>query len=317
MKKTKYHSEIVADEKRAPEILRILYGEYVDSRKLFRYVNRETHAPQRKYVPADVPLGGFEHRKWLFFAAMTDRREESERVYASHKRLFSRARFLYTDEVMEMPPQRIAEILKSEKIGSPGQSAKYWPRCTETLYGDFFGDPIHLYKEKSIAALLAFKKSRAKEPLPGFGPKILSLLSLFYEELGLMQMPEDAFPVDVHVQRFAISTGIIQGSGKVTNEDVEKVLRPLLCAVVREEGWSALELSHAIWFLGNRLCKGCYQKRAAEFLCPAYGYCGGSISTKPYFRHGVWDFDALRHRKGGDRDFILFENAPLFTVSGG
>ncbi len=102
----------------------------------------------------------------------------------------------------------------------------------------------------------------------------------------LIRIPEDAFPVDAHVQCFAISTGIISGCGKALNEDVEKALRPFLCQIVLEEGWSALELSHAIWFLGNRLCSGCYCSVVPQVFCPSYGHCEGSISTTTYFRRG-------------------------------
>ena len=127
-----------------------------------------------------------------------------------------------------------------------------------------------------------------------------------------MEMPVDAFPVDVHVQRFAISNGIIKSSGKVLNEEVERILRPLLCEIVLEKGWSALEMSHAIWFLGNRLCSGCYRDSIPKILCPSYGHCGGSISTITYFRRGFWDLGVERHRKGGSSNFALPESSPLF-----
>ena len=162
----------------------------------------------------------------------------------------------------------------------------------------------------SVEDILLFKKGGGD--LPGFGPKILSLLSLFYEELGLLTMPPDAFPVDVHVQRFVISTKIVTANAPATNEQVERVLRPLLCEVCVEEGWKPLELSHALWFLGNRCCNGCYNNAATEFLCPAYAKCGGSISTLPYSRRGIWEITEPRHRKGGTRMFSLPSNTPLF-----
>ncbi|MHB8660801.1 MAG: hypothetical protein ACYC75_02600 [Minisyncoccota bacterium] len=297
---------------RAKNVLGTLYTAYVHNQKLFRHVNREMHAPQRRHFPCGVPKGSLGHRQWLFFAAMTDRREESERVYASHARLATRAPELYTRSVVKMASHEIAAILKSEKVGSPEQSARYWPRSAETLFGEFLGDPLNLYQKGRIDDLLEFKRNGHGDKLPGFGPKILSLLALFYAELGLIGMPEDAFPVDVHVQRFAISTGIIRSSGRIASEKVEKVLRPLLCKIIFEEGWSALELSHAIWFQGGRLCNGCYRNSVSELLCPSYNQCDGSISTTSYFRKGVWDFDAARHRKGGDRNFTLPDFSPLF-----
>lgn len=319
MKKTKSRSEVVLDKERARCVLGALYESYRHEKKLFQHVSRETHAPQQKYFPVGVSKGSAEHCRWLFFATMTDRREDSDRQYASHERLSQKAPELYTRDVIKMAPQEILGLLKSEKVGSPGQSARYWPRCAETLFEYFAGNPLHLYQEGGgrINGLLDFKRSKQGDRLPGFGPKILSLLSLFYEELGLLRMPEDAFPVDVHVQRFAISTGIMKSSGIVTNEVAERMLRPFLCRVVYEEGWSALELSHAIWFLGSRLCKGCYRSSVSKLLCPVYDQCGGSISTTMYFRKGLWDFSADRHRKGGSSDFALPNSSPLFLQGAG
>lgn len=319
MKKTKSrsnHTSIIVDEERARVVIGNLYESYVHNRGLFRYVGRETDAVQRRFIPKGMKPGSEAHCCWLFFATMTDRREESERVYESHTRLAISCPKLYTDAVIRMNPQSIAERLSAEKVGSPGQSARYWPRCAATLFDYFSGDPLALYQMEGglINDVLRFKPSREGDRLPGFGPKILSLLALYYEELGLMRMPEDAFPVDVHVQRFVISTGIVRTTGTALNEEIEKVVRPLLCRICREEGISALELSHAIWFLGNRCCRGCYRNRAAEQLCPSYSHCGGSISTLTYTRKGSWDFDAPRHRKGGERTMMLPSDMPLFLM---
>lgn len=312
MKKTKFRSEpkISVDKARAKHVLWPLYEAYMKQKQLFAHISREVNAPQRRFFPSGVSKGGIEHRVWLFFAAMTDRREVSENVYEGHVRLWEKAPQLYSKHVIDMQPSNVVILLSTERIGSPRQSARYWPRSAETLFGTFGGDPLHMYRElKSVNAILAFKNGTNK--LPGFGPKILSLLSLFFEELGLMDMPPDAFPVDVHVQRVAISTGIVIARGLVVNEDVESVLRPLLCEICLEEKWKPIELAHALWFLGNRCCSGCYRKKEVKLLCPTYQTCGGGISTLSYNSRGAWDMDAPRHNKGGEQFFSL-PSSPLF-----
>ena len=316
MKNMNARSDIVIHDERARRVIGELYETAKRSGGLYRYVSRTAHAVQRLFIPNRMSPGSIEHQLWLFFATMTDRREESARVYESHVNLRRRHPRLYTEAAARMAPDTIAEKLAAEKVGSPGQSARYWPRCARTLFEKFRGDPLALYRmgDGLIDDVLRYKPSREGDRLPGFGPKILSLLSLYFEELGLMEMPRDAFPVDVHVQRFLISTGIITSTGQVTNEEVERVVRPFLCRLCAEENIPRLELSHVIWFLGNRCCSGCYRNKAVERLCPSYGDCGGSISTLTYTKKGLWDFDVPRHRKGGERTMLLPSDMPLFLM---
>lgn len=310
--------DIEVDEERAREIIRDLYSDYAARRGLFRYVNREVDAPQRRFIPRSMRPGSEEHQRWLSIAVMTDRREQSELVYMAHAKLAETTPRLYTRSVIKMDPGDIANLInqvEEGKIGAPGQSASYWPRYAKTLFDEFSGKPLSIYQlgRGLIDDVLSFKRGPEGDRLPGFGPKILSLLALFLHELGLMDMPLDAFPVDVHVQRFAISTGIISGTGEMINEEVERILRPLLCRVVQSLDIPALEVSHAIWFLGNRCCSGCYRNSAAPLLCSAYKQCGGAISSLLYFKRGKWDLGAPRHRKGGERPLVLFEGSPLFA----
>jgi endonuclease III len=251
---------------------------------------------------------------------MTDRREESVRVYESHGHLADHHPEIYTREVLDLPPGELEEILMKYKVGSPRQSADYWPRSARTLFEEYGCEPLRIYEGRTIDEIVQ-TKSRSKklggDPLPGFGPKILSLLAIYLTELGSLNPIPDAFPVDVHVQRFCISTGILEGEGKVTNEEAERVLRPGLCALCKEMGWHALELSHAIWFLGNRLCTGCSRNRAVKVQCSAYEKCGGAIVSGTYFKKGYWLLDETRLRKGGTMVLQNFEDMPLFASCAG
>lgn len=311
--KTKSHSDpgITVDKERARLVLRSLRWVSVKRQKFFAHVSREADAPQQKFFPGGVAKGSVEHRRWLFFSAMTDRLQVSERVYESHARLWTREPWLYSEEVIGTPPEEIARILNGENVGSPAQSARYWPRSAETLFQGFGGDPLEIYRKfNTVNRILSFKEKGGN--LPGFGPKILSLLSIFFSELGLMATPRDAFPVDRHVQRFALSTGIIVANASVTGDQMESRLRPLLCELCAEEGWDPLDLSHDLWLLGSRGCNGCYRDSAMRVLCPVYAECGGSVSTLSYTRSGVWNVTEPRHRKGGTLVFALPPSTPLF-----
>lgn len=329
-------------------------------------VKHSFDAPQSRFIPRGVRRGSRQHILWLFFTALTDRREVSESVYKAATELHEESLWIYgpgskssrrkidlylkrlvatalpveitinptqgllfggtdigniptddlialvdtlfeTDETVEEitivradSATAIADILRKKKVGSPGQSANYWPRVAETLYREFDGDPLEIFRRyPTIDVFLGFKRDRKKrvghDPFPGIGPKIASLMTMFYDELGLMSMPEDAMPVDVHLQRFALETRIIRydGARRLTNEMLERRARALYCDICNENGWPHVDFSHATWFLSKHLCSSCHRKKIAQTLCPTFDFCYGSIASNSYFRKGIWE---IKHR---------------------
>lgn len=300
---------IEAYPEQARRVLRSLYEAYMEERLLYAHVVR-SDAPQTRHLPESIVKGGEDHLRWLFFAALTDRRDASENVYAAHKRLYVRQPILYLDEVTVLTEGEIKKILVAEQVSMPGTSARNWVACADTLYGKFEGNPLRTYESGSIGGALLAKK---KAPLPGYGAKLLSLLALFFHEVGALEkLPENTFPIDLHVQRIALATGIIRGEGNVRNDMLENVLRELFSQIAKEEGWDVLELAHALWFLGNRLCTGCNKSSKALHFCPIYEECRGAIPTRSYFKKGLWELNAQRLRKGGENQFRLPEDTPLF-----
>ena len=280
---------------------------------------KERDAVQWKHIPDGMECGSLLHQQWLFFATLTDRRELSDAVYASHVRMWAEHPEMYLPIVVGIPPEEIEQILRKYKVGCPRDSARYWPRCAQTLFQEFWGDPRRMFRlgnTTPIEDALVFKRQfPGGDPLPGFGAKILSLYALYLAERGVIKMPSDAFPVDVHVMRFVISTGIVRGTGVIENQKLGSIVRPLLCRVVKRLKVSAIDVSYAIWFRGNSGCTRCPKVRAMPMLCPVYNDCGGAIQTIPSREDGVWRLGDLRYRRGGDmaRVIPVFDKTPLFT----
>lgn len=313
-----------------------LCATYESNALLFETVRAETHAPQHLYLPgyetrfksptAFLPnfapskrvkifeRGDPDHILWLMFSALTDRRQKSGGpfgVYASHCRIYANRPECYTKKVMSFDPVEFGNYLKKFKIGVPNQSAAYWIRCAKTLFGSYGGDPVRMFREigTDVRAVQAFKKSgevyvengkkKRNDPLPGFGPKITSLYSLFLHEVGAVLMPEDAFPVDVQVQRMFLQTGVIIRKMDISNAMMEKVLRPLICLVAKFYQLDKVIVSHSFWLLGSELCNGCPDKQIARYKCPVYEACLGCENTASYFARGKWAIDDKPMNKGG------------------
>lgn len=329
--------------KRLELILRMLYGAIVKSKGIYSVVSMETHAPQTKYYPGSpasqtsnvepeaqtdffegpaksvvqttkpislILPGTLEHRRWLWFATLTDRREISDRVYYAHCKIYEDYPEFYSKEVVDTSPATFKEAFKkkSYKIGSPSQSAEFWLVCAKTLFEEFDGDPVNLLKHAgwSVEKVYAWKKRQKKirgyDPIPGWGRKLISLYFLYLSELG-EQLPYDAFPADVHAQAILQQTGCFDfgDRDKVYSSNLAEFMRKDLTALCEKKNWSIHIIAHASWLLGSQLCVRCSKSIDASVLCPVYEECKGRIDTGPYFAKGMWLKNAESMTKGGNR----------------
>ncbi|MDQ5962439.1 MAG: hypothetical protein QG653_246 [Patescibacteria group bacterium] len=266
-----------------------------------------------------MKIGSRDHLQWLFPTVGSDRRQESTNVYRNHSLLYHEKPGLYRGEAQHLEPRELEKILREFKFGIPEDTSRYWPHQARTLFKCFAGDPIKLleYCGGTVAGVLAFKKNWRKEvgslSLPGFGPKITSLLFLFYEELGKFPMPDDAFAVDVHVQRFFLQTKTVLLKERVIASMLERVLRPYLCGFCARFSKSKVDLAHALWQNGAKMCDVCTRQKGADVLCPIEKCCTGPVSTKTYTQKSTWEHPLVFQPKYKDRSFSVSETGTLFS----
>lgn len=275
--------------------------------------DHEDH-PHRFQTPTEVVPGSLEHILWLFFAVLTDRRQVSDEVYRAHVLIHAKHPEFYTEDVLKLDLKKFSDFLIKYKIGVPRQSAEYWLRCAKILFEEFDGNPINIIKRcgGTVDGVQSYKKEMEKkglDPLAGYGPKITSLFLLYLAELDVYPMPTDAFPVDVHVQRFFLQQGLIIPKKDLVNDDLEKVLRPFICETSKKYNLDKVILSHGLWNLGAKGCVGCAKRKSTHLMCPVNETCDGCVNSKQYFKLGIWPKDLDFMRKGSDRKFILPDGA--------
>ncbi len=318
-------SEVVFEQERARKILRELYQQFLASG-----LEIESNAPQHLYRPRQMKVRSRPHQIWLWSAASTDLRSESATVYHTHRMLWNGeqnqlafvdgrppTRELYTRKVLGWQQSDFEHAFAKCRFGNPRRNIEWWGRRAETLWNEWRGDPFAMYSGGTVNSVMEWKKAQKQDPLPGIGPKIASLIAIFFEEIGMNPVP-DAFPVDVHVQRFALALGLVSLTriAPIMNETLEQILRPALSNLCHEEGWSRITLSHAIWFRGNRGCTNCSNNRHAGETCPVYADCTGALPSKSYFRMGLWRPDQPAMPKGGELRVVPFNESSLFSSTG-
>lgn len=297
---------VIVDPARGRAVLVPIVTAYLKRKKLYNRVHREDDAPQLVHLPTDIVRGSTEHARWLFFAAMSDRREQSKMVYRGHKKLWEdHADLLYNQPLPEsFTANNVGNLLKPHRFGMWRVTSEHWVINSRILFDRFFGEPRFIYEGKTINDIVKDKKL---VKLPGFNVKILSLLAMFYDEAGIIKAPEDAFPIDLHIQRIALSTGIVTITKETTNVYLEEALRPLLVEICRERKWSMVDAAHSLWFLGNKLCTRCPKSADPIVLCPAYDVCGGPFNSAEYSAKGKWHPNSALPKGGTQKgsQFVL------------
>lgn len=339
------------DERRFGKIIDTLYRAIIHSQGIFKTVKMSTHAPQILFFPGapstrpketifdgqsslfnedDSPEvlapvkdsrepvvlvpGTLAHIVWLWFATLTDRREDSMQVYKAHCQIYADHPEFYTKDVCYISAPEFRKAFdKKYKIGSPGQSAGYWQICALTLFREFDGDPIKLLKSAgwSVESVYAWKQAQKKpvekggrgyDPIPGWGRKLLSLFFLYLSEFG-HPLPEDAFASDVHAQAILIQTGALRYGDResIVSGALAEMIRVFVTEYCRKKNYDVLLFAHASWLLGSNLCDQCSKRSDVPLLCPIYSDCSGRVDTSHYWKKGMWPKKLQRLNKGGVR----------------
>jgi hypothetical protein len=126
-------------------------------------------------------------------------------------------------------------------------------------------------------------------------------------------MPDDAFAVDVHVQRFFMQTGVLTTSKTVYAGMLERILRPYLCGFASRFSKNKVDLAHALWQNGAKMCDVCSRQKGASVLCPVEPLCFGPIDTASYSAKSQWEFPLVFRPKYERRPFATPETS-LFEI---
>lgn len=297
--------------RRAEKVFLEACGAYREQRLLFSRAGIE-NAPQNTAVPGNVERGSFPHAVFLYFTTLITYASDSDMVFKQSVHLFEKYQYLFSEKLLEISVEEIGERFREVGFVRPKQGAGYWYGSGRTLFSEYQGEPLRLFAVENVDEFLlkkrALKKRFGKEALPGIGPKIFSLMAIFFHELGLIPEMPGAFPVDLHVQRICIAQGIIEGNGVSFAAPLAEFLRPRIYEVCERLGMRTLDLSHALWLLGHLGCTICPFVEGIEHVCPIASSCGGAPPSLLYARKGKWNLDAPRLRKGSIQSSLFLDN---------
>lgn len=318
-------SHLVFVNERAEDVLLHAYSAYQEHTHLYQ----RTHsffgsAPQHVNVPSGITLGSQEHVVFLFLTTLVTLQSSSDEGFRQAVRLYETEPTCFTCEAIHLAetpirspqlglladheetavPNALEHLFKTVGFNKPAPWACYWSDTVRTLYGEYEGDPLAIVADVKTVDGFLNKKRKEKQGdaswwFNGYGPKLFSLFCIFCEELGLTRPVPDAFPVDVHIQRIALGTGIVAPGKHVIGDTlIAEFLRHNLVAFCDQYMIDRVDLAHALWFLGSKGCRDCSRTSGIEHLCPVAHVCAGSPSTTSYWKRGRWELALPWNPKG-------------------
>jgi hypothetical protein len=305
----KFAGRLSVDRSKVRECIDRTLSAYRERKGLFSFVHHLTNGPQHIYVPDGMEKGSLEHFRYFFFVTPTDHMQDSRTLYSNHMSLYADQPWLYSEKVLELGKEKLAETFQKYKIGLHNENARFWVNNAQTLQ-EFGGDPVRIFKHcgSTIEGVLAWREEYRKEhkrnPLLCFEHKIASLYMLYLAEFGGLRFPKDAFAVDVHVMFQMLQVGAVVLHERMGNTQVARVIRELICDECAYRPYEdKIDLANALWLRGNEGCSGCSKNKAAPILCSIYEMCQGRFATDNYHHNGTIDPQDPIFPKGGQLKF--------------
>lgn len=294
---------------RAGEILPEVYRAYEEKRGYYGLAHHtyrpninpgKIYAPQHEFRPESAAVWTVGHRIFQAVATGLDYRSSSRGIYRTVGKLWEKKPWMFSMEHVAEESRMVALTLKIAGHNFPDQGATRLLNISRTIH-DIGGDPVDIFGlGRSIDEIQRYRKEAQKERpyfLNGYGPKLLSLLAVIFEDFGYVREIPGAFPVDKHVQSIMLSLGVVKviGTEAIDTAELAEFIRKRIYQFCLRRKLQPLFLSHALWFLGNGVCTRCFALRGRgggelERLCPVAETCGGpKYASFPYSLRGVWD----------------------------
>jgi hypothetical protein len=155
------------------------------------------------------------------------------------------------------------------------------------FFDQFGGDAERIVGALTVRPRAKTEEKRKKDMFTRFGPKLAALVVQWIKQYGLYEFNSSSngrVPVDFQVARVLIQTGALKLTQPENAHQVTTTIGNGLKTISDQEGWSAADVSEALWNIGYL---GCNTKKHEN--CPIQDECMTLISRKPNDKDGKYD----------------------------
>jgi len=244
-------------------------------------------------LPEGIHKGSLEHLMFITLTVSIDYRRDAMVLWENSRKTFEdiETRYLFDPKsVYESPIDKILDDMQKYKLSiKPKKDAVIWSRNAISFFKKWDGDPRNFLKDCDWDSLIIpirlkndyyvsdGKLIKDYKYLGGdkIGPLWIKMLRDNFGISNLSNLNKVPIPVDIHVARATLATGIVKGDFKGDLANLFKYVREAWFESVRDlkiedRPMIALDMDEPLWHLSKN---GCTKRNKTTKDCPEYDKC--------------------------------------------
>ena len=278
---------IVIDNEKGTKVGQLLYHS-------FATVGIHGHKDMPEDItPTGVERGSLQHVLFVTLTVSIDYQRDAPSLWEVSRQTFQdpETRYLFDPgQLHQIAFQKIAKDMQKYKLSKkPQKDANIWRTVALTFHDKWKDDPRNFLRDCNWDSLLILNRLKndthlhKRRPVSDYlylcGPKIGPLwLRMLRDNVGiskLKNLDKVSIPVDIHVARATLATGVVRGDFKGRSGQLFKRIREAW--FVSTEGLNlearpmiALDLDEPLWHLSKY---GCTKRNDISGFCPVRQRC--------------------------------------------
>lgn len=279
--------KIEKDIEKGSKLAELLYTSFSTSGIL-----GQTEMPE-DIIPKGIEKGTLEHILFITLSVSLDYQRDAPALWASSRKTLEdpATRYLFDPKSLhENSLDKVLKDMQKYKLSKkPQKDAEIWRTVGDSFYSKWAGDPRKFLQDcnwDSTIILDRLKKDghlNNNKQVPDYpylrGSKIGPLwLRMLRDNAGisnLVKLEKVPIPVDIHVARATLATGIIKGKGVIGFKELFEQIREAWSESVKylkikNRPMIALDIDEPLWHLSKY---GCTNRDKITGNCPVQNRC--------------------------------------------
>lgn len=278
---------IVIDNERGKKVAELLYNSFSTVG-----IQGRTDMPE-DIMPSHVARGSLEHVFFITLTVSIDYQRDAPSLWENSRKTFDdpETRYLFHPKSLhETPFGKIVQDLQKYKLSKkPQKDANIWRTIGVTFYKKWKADPrnflencnwdssmiltrlkndSHLYNGRLVSDYPYLRGSK-------IGPLWMRMLRDNVRRAKLRNLEKVAIPVDIHIARATLTTGVVRGQFEGRLDELFKCIRKAWFKSVKDlnvknRPMIALDVDEPLWHLSKY---GCTKRDEINGYCSVYSRC--------------------------------------------